>query len=252
MKAEKIAEFIEKYAPQKLAYEWDNVGILFGSGEKKVKKALLTLDVNEFTVKEAVKNNCDMIISHHPLFFGGIKRIDFNTSEGRMIKNLTENDITVFAAHTNMDIADGGINDELAKIFGLSDVKYIEENGLGRYGILPYEVRLEEFCNIVKKKLDTPCVRVCGDMNMKVKKIAVASGSCSEIIPTASGLGCDAVITGDMKYHEMCDAFYFGTAVIDAGHYPTEKNVIGIFKKILKNTGIECIASENKDVFQFI
>lgn len=252
MRAEKIAEIIEKYAPKKLAYDWDNVGILFGNGEKEVKKVLLTLDINEFTVKEAAENNCDMIISHHPIFFGGIKKINFNTPDGRMIKMLTENDIVAFAAHTNMDITDGGINDELAKIFELSDVKYIEEDGLGRYGKLPYDVSLTELCEIVKEKLDTPCVRVCGDMNMKIKTLAVASGSCSEVIPTALGLDCEAVITGDMKYHEMCDALSLGIAVIDAGHYPTEKNVINIFEKILKNTDIECVKSENKDVFKFI
>lgn len=252
MKSGKIAEIIENYASPKLAYDWDNVGILFGNDKKEVKKVLLTLDVNEFTINEAIKNKCNMIISHHPIFFGGIKKIDFNTSDGRMIKMLVENDITVFAAHTNMDIADGGINDELAKIFELSDVKYIEENGLGRYGILPKEINLSEFCKIVKEKLDTPCIRVCGDENAKIKKIAVASGSCSEIIPKALTLECDAVITGDMKYHEMCDAFYSGISVIDAGHYSTEKNVISIFEKILKNTDIECVKSKNKDVFQFI
>ena len=239
MKAKEIAEVIEKYAPQSLAFEWDNVGILCGSNEKEVKKVLLTLDINEFTVNEAIKSGCDMIISHHPVFFGGVKRIDFNTSDGRMIKNIINNDITVFAAHTNMDVANGGINDALADIFELSNVKYVEDNGLGRYGNLPCKVKLSEFCETVKEKLDTPFLRVCGSFEKEIETVAVASGSCAEI-------------TADMKYHEMCDSFFSGIAVIDAGHYPTEKIVIEIFEKIIKNIDIECVKSENTDVFKFI
>ncbi len=252
MKAKETAEIIEKYAPKSLAFSWDNVGILCGSGEKEVKKVLLTLDVNEYTADEAINNGCDMIISHHPIFFGGIKKIDFETSEGRMIKKLIQNDITVFAAHTNMDVADGGINDALADIFGLSDIKYIEESGLGRYGKLPYEMSLSALCESVKEKLNTPCVRFCGNNEKAIKTLAAASGSCAEIIPLAKEKGCDAIITADMKYHEMCDSYFSDIAVIDAGHYPTEIIVLDIFEKILKNTGIICIKSENTDVFKFI
>ena len=129
MKAYEIAQLIEKEAPQELAYSWDNVGILCGDGKKEVKKALLTLDTNENTVDEAIQNKCDMIISHHPILLGGIKRIDYSSADGRMLRKLIQNDITAFAAHTNMDTAEHGINDALALLLGIKDAEIIEKNG---------------------------------------------------------------------------------------------------------------------------
>lgn len=256
MKAYEIADIIEKAAPKSLAYPWDNVGILCGSGEKEVKKALLTLDTNEKTVNEAVLNGCDMIISHHPIFLNGIKRIDYSSSEGKMVKTLIENDITVFAAHTNMDTAERGINNALAELFLLQDIKILEENGentgLGRYGRLNTSVTLKEFSETVKEKLKTPCVRVSGDLNTKINVAAVASGSCADIIPTALKKGCDVIITADMKYHNTIENVESGIAVIDAGHYPTETIVMDIFENLLRDTGIETVKSKNKDIFQFI
>ena len=256
MKAHEIAKIIETAAPKSLAYEWDNVGILCGDGEKEVKKALLTLDVNEFTVNEAIENKCDMIISHHPILMDGIRRIDFSIPSGRMIKNLIQNEIVVFAAHTNMDTAKNGINKALADIFELNNIKILEENGentgLGRYGSLKNDVTLKEFCEVVKSKLNTPHIRVSGDLNSKIKTVAVASGSCSDIIPTALCKGCDVIITADMKYHNAMDSAESGIAVIDAGHYPTETIVMDIFEDLIKNTEIEIVKSKNKDIFVFV
>ena len=205
------------------------------------------------TVNEAIQNNCDMIISHHPILLGGIKRIDFSTSDGRMLKNLIKNEIVVFSAHTNMDTAKNGINTVLADLFELTDAKILEENGeetgLGRYGNLQKSVSLDEFCETVKTKLNTPHIRVCGDLKAKIKTVAVASGSCSDIIPLAKEKGCDVIITADMKYHNAMDSIFSGISVIDAGHYPTEIIVMDIFEKLLKNTEIETVKSQNKDIF---
>jgi dinuclear metal center YbgI/SA1388 family protein len=256
MKVHEIAALIENAAPSELAYPWDNVGILCGDKDKEVKKALVTLDVNENTVNEAVSEKCDMIISHHPIFLNGVKRIDYSTSEGRMIKTLIKNDIAVFAAHTNMDTAENGINSALAELFSLQNIKIIEKNGentgLGRYGELIKSVTLKEFAKTVKTYLNTPFVRVSGNLDNIVKTVAVASGSCSDIIPEALKKGCDVIITADMKYHNTIENVESGIAVIDAGHYPTEIIVMDIFEEILKDTGIKTIKSKNKDIFNFI
>ena len=122
MKANEIIEIIEKVCPENLAYPWDNVGLLCGDGEKEVNKVFVTLDTNIKTVKEAIEKGADMIVSHHPILLGGIKRIDYTTSEGQMIKLLIENNIPLFAAHTNMDTAKGGINDKLAEMFNLTNI----------------------------------------------------------------------------------------------------------------------------------
>lgn len=256
MKVHEIADLIENAAPSELAYPWDNVGILCGDNDKEVKKALVTLDVNEYTVNEAVSEKCDMIISHHPILLNGIKRINYSTSEGRMIKTLIKNDIAVFAAHTNMDTAENGINSALAELFSLQNIKILEKNGentgLGRYGDLIKSVTLKEFAQTVKTYLNTPFVRVSGNLDKIIKTVAVASGSCSDIIPEALKKGCDVIITADMKYHNTIENVESGIAVIDAGHYPTEIIVMDIFEEILKDTGIQTVKSKNKDIFNFI
>lgn len=258
MKAIDIINKIEKICPQNLAYPWDNVGLLCGDKSKEIKTVLVTLDTNVNVVKEAVGEGADMIISHHPILLNGIKRIDYSTPTGEMLKLLIENGIVLFAAHTNMDTANGGINDALAKLFELKNIKILEQHtadnnaGLGRYGELNRKMKLSELAELTKINLKTPCVRVSGDLNKEISYLAVASGSCSEIIPLAKSLGCDAIITGDMKYHNTIDNVESGISIIDAGHYPTETIVMDIFEDILKDTDLNIIKSKNKDIFQFI
>ena len=175
-----------------------------------------------------------------------------------MLKLLIENNIPLFAAHTNMDTAKGGINDKLAEMFELTDVKILDQHtddssaGLGRYGRLEKTIKLGDFAEHCKKILGTPFLRVSGDFENDINTVAVASGSCSEIIPLAFEKGVDVIITGDMKYHNMIDMTELGICVIDAGHYPTEICVMDIFEDILKDTDIEIIKSENKDIFKLV
>lgn len=256
MKVIDIIEKIEKVCPERLAYPWDNVGLLCGDREKTVNTVLLTLDTNVSVVKEAIEVGADMIVSHHPILLGGIKRIDYSEPVGHTLKLLIENNIAVFAAHTNMDTANGGINDALAKMFNITDIKILEQHtdntsaGLGRYGKIK-PVTLGALAKSVSEKLNSP-IRVSGDLTKNISTLAVASGSCSEIIPLAKSLNCDAIITGDMKYHNTIDNIESGIAVIDAGHYPTEICVTDIFEDILKDSGVKTVKSKNKDIFQFI
>ena len=157
-----------------------------------------------------------------------------------------------------MDTAKGGINDKLAGMFELTDVKILDQHtddssaGLGRYGRLEKTIKLGDFTEHCKKILGTPFLRVSGDFEKDINTVAVASGSCSEIIPLAFEKGADVIITGDMKYHNMIDMTELGICVIDAGHYPTEICVMDIFEDILKDTDIEIIKSENKDIFKLV
>ena len=258
MKVIDIAEKIEKLFPPELAESYDNIGLLCGSGEKEVKTILVTLDTNLAVAKEAVKVGADMIVSHHPILFGGIKRIDYGTPTGKMLKLLIENDIAVFAAHTNLDSAKGGINDALAKLFELKDIKVLEPNsnnqkaGLGRYGKLKKPITLFELAEMTKEKLGTPRVRMSGRPDTVIENLAIASGSCSEVIPTAMRKGCEAIITGDMKYHETIENVEAGICIIDAGHYPTETIAMDIFESVLKGSGVEIIKSKYRDIFRFV
>ena len=257
MKAKEIVKIIESFCPENLAYDWDNVGLLVGDSEKEIKSVFVTLDTNLTTVKEAISKNADMIISHHPILLGGIRRIDYTTAEGQMIKLLIENNIPVLAAHTNMDTAKGGINDRLAEMFDLTDIEILDQHtpdpnvGLGRLGKLKSPVEFKTFSKMCSEILNTP-VRAAGDENKSINKIAVASGSCSEVIPLAKEKGADAIVTGDLKYHNTMDMTYLDICIVDAGHYPTEICVMDIFADILKDTGLKIIKSENKDIFKFV
>lgn len=249
-------QIIEEKIPQNLAYDWDNVGLLVGDNDKTVKRVYLTLDTNIKTVKEAIAKGADMIISHHPLFFNPVKRIVYGTPQAEVIRLLIENNIALYAAHTNMDVAQGGINDRLAQMLELNDVKVIEKNseyenaGLGRYGSLSEPVAYSEFIKRVSSLLHTP-VRYSGDTEKLISTVAVGSGACAELAEPAKQLMCDVLITADMKYHQMIDAYESGICLIDAGHYPTEKCVIDIFAEILKDSGLEIIKSTNDDIFKF-
>lgn len=258
MKVYEILEILNDFAPPSLAYEWDNVGLLCGDAQKEIKKAMVTLDTDYKIVREARENGCELILSHHPILFSGIKKIDYTSPDGLLIRELVESGIALIAAHTNMDTAERGINYELAKRLGLKNTRILEQHtqdpccGLGRVGELEHIITLDEFARTVKTVLDTPYVRVCGDSGKKLLTAAVASGSCSEVIPTARAMGCDVIVTGDMKYHESIDAVNSGIAIIDAGHYPTEKLVTEIFKSIIEPQGIEVYVSKNPDIFRFV
>lgn len=258
MKIKEIAQLIERTAPKSLAYPWDNVGLLVGDEEQEIEKILVTLDVNLFTVKEAIRNGCNLILSHHPILFGGIKKIDFGTPVGEMLRLLIQNHIAVYAAHTNMDTAPHGINARLAELFGLENVRILEfhtersDAGLGRYGQFRQEITAQQLCALTKKKLHTPGIRIAGSLQKPIQTLCIASGSCAESIKTAIEKGCDAVITGDLKYHETMNYAEQGIFIIDAGHYPTETIVMDIFSDILENTHIPIVRSENPDTFVFL
>lgn len=250
-----IIKIIEEKAPLGLAYSWDNSGFLCGDMNREVRKVYLTLDTDMYTVDEAVSCGADMIISHHPIMFGGIKRIDQNAPDGYVISQLIKNDIALYAAHTTMDTAKDGLNDLLAAKLGIKDTEVIEKNesfedcGLGRIGNTERPVTLAEFAGIVKDALETPFVRVSGDKDTVIRKAAVGSGACSDIIPLALKMGADVMVTADVKYHTAKDSVESGICVIDAGHYPTEHFVVEIFADLLKNCGVETVYSSESDIF---
>lgn len=258
VKVKDIVKEIEKFAPKELAYSWDNTGFILGDSEKEVKKVFLTLDVFKETVDEAVKMGADMIISHHPILFKGIQAVDYTSQQGYIVKELIKNDIALYASHTSMDCAKGGINDVLANKLGIKDAQVIEINsdfpgcGLGRIGNIGKETTLKEYAEFVKKALNTPFARVCGDFDKKIKTVAVGGGACDDLIPDAIAMGADVLVTADMKYHISAEAVEDGIAVIDAGHYPTEVFVTEIFEKLLDDMDVEIVKSSHKDVFKMV
>lgn len=254
---ERIINAMEKEFPAELAYEWDNVGLLLGRRSRRVKKALIALDINKNSVEEAVNIGADAIISHHPAIFSPVKRITDETAP--LILKLLENNICVYSAHTNADNAADGVNERLARMIGLSQTEIIDPCegfagcGLGRVGNLPSPSDLRTLCETVKEKLSTPAVRVVNPRGGVIERVAVLGGSCSEFIPAAMRLGAQAVITGDMKYHNSLDLADMGVTVIDAGHFPTERHIVNRFKEVIdKIDGIEAVICDEEDVFKYM
>lgn len=255
MRLGEIIEKIEKEYPPELAYEWDNSGLFYGDKSKEISKVLVTLDILPEVVDMAIEEGAQMILAHHPIVMSGIKKLTEESFCGEMICKAIKNDIAIYSAHTNMDTAKNGINERLAESFGLEGIEVLEQDkpypdcGLGRIGNLKKPITTQELAQTVKEKLNTPFVRVCGSKE-KITKIAVASGSCSEYVPTAIEKGADAIITADMKYHNCLEFAAKGIVIVDAGHYPTEIIVCEMFEELLRECRVQVVKADYKDIFE--
>ncbi|MGM7702026.1 Nif3-like dinuclear metal center hexameric protein [Pseudalkalibacillus sp. Hm43] len=367
--AQEIIQRIDQLAPKWMAMDWDPIGLQVGSRNKRVKKIMVTLDVIEPVIDEAIREGVDFIFAHHPLLFKPLKKIDPDTSHGRTIQKLIKHDITLYAAHTNLDVAVGGVNDLLADAIGMTDtevladtmedklkklvvfvpethadavrdalgnagagfignyshctfntpgtgtfmpregtdpyigeqgkMEYVDEVkietlypmsiekdvmaalkkahpyeevaydllvldnsgemfGVGRIGKLKGETTVGELAQQLKEKFGLDGVRVVGDLDKKVKKIAVSGGEGNDFISNAMFKGADVYISGDIKYHYAHDAWMEGMAIIDPGHN-IEKVMIDGVADILtewlgeKGTSTEIYRSkEHTDPFKFV
>lgn len=336
---------MEKIAPIKLVDKWDNCGFQIGNINKNVEAIMLTLDVAEEVVQEAISKNVDLIISHHPILFNPISEITLNDTKGKILYDIIRHDISVYSAHTNLDVCKGGVNDVLADILQLKnkkilsklyeeklyklvvfvpkthvkkvrdtitesgggwignyshctfnidgfgtfmpregtnpfigtegEVEVVEEirietivpesildtvvenmikvhpyeevaydvyllnnkgfdYGYGRIGELQDIIALGDFAKYVKKKLNCKSIKVIGDINKNVRRVAVCGGSGAEFIEIASKKGADVLVTGDIKYHEAQLAINLGLSLIDANHYDTEKVILPYLKEYIQ------------------
>jgi dinuclear metal center YbgI/SA1388 family protein len=363
-----IIQAFEGFSPKSLAMEGDKVGLQIGNLSRKIQNVMIALDVLEEVVDEAIAKNVQLIIAHHPLIFRPLQRITSDDPSGRLIEKLIKNDIAVYAAHTNLDIAKGGVNDLLADALGLKDTKVLfptfeeklkklvvfvpksheeivreaigkagagsigdyqycsfsssgtgrflpgeaanpfigsngnlevveevrvetiypahlekrlvsamikahpyeevaydlipldnkgETLGLGRVGNVP-ETTLQSFVEVVKDSLEVSTVRVVGNLNAKVKKVAVLGGDGNKYFPHAKFAGADVYITGDFYYHTAHDAAAQGLNVIDPGHNVEKvmkKGVAKVLTQLFNEKGydVKVFPSEiHTDPFQFV
>lgn len=363
-----IIQLFEQFSPKGLAMEGDKIGLQIGRLNKKINRIMIALDVLEEVIDEAIEKNVQLIIAHHPPIFRPLKNLHTDTTPGRMIEKLIKNDIAVYAAHTNLDVATGGVNDLLASALGLEKTEILvptyetslkklvvyvpasheeavrsalgdigagfignyshcsfstngsgrflpgdntepfigkpgvieeveevrietivpdlllkkvitamlkahpyeevaydiypvdnkgEVLGLGRIGSIP-EMTLAEFAEKVKNALEVDRVRVVGDLNAKVKKVAVLGGDGNKYFTHAKFKGADVYVTGDIYYHTAHDAMMQGLNMIDPGHNVEKvmkKGVAEVLKKMCQDSGyqVEIFPSElNTNPFQFI
>ena len=243
-----IIQFMEKTAPVELAEEWDNVGLLVGSRECIVKKIMVCLDITAASVKEAASKKVDMIITHHPVIFKGLKSLTQDDAKGRLLYELVRNSISVYSAHTNLDFAECGVNDRLAEVLGLKRLEILGK-GPGKIGFLPEEKTFSEYIRMVKNALEVPFVRAIGKAGKCVHRAAVFSGSFDDDLEALLKGEADVLVTGDLKYHSALDAKEAGLCVIDAGHFNTEKIILPILAASLASNfpDVEVFCSEKEE-----
>ena len=228
MKVKELTQWIEKKYPPQADEDWDNVGLLVGDDEKEIHHVFLALDLTEETLFEAVEKGADMILTHHPMIFTNIRKINNHTFTGRKILTLIRKGISYYAMHTNYDVL--GMAQLSADYLQLKDTSVLSvteerdgnEEGFGRVGMLPKRMTLRECALFVKEAYKLNDVKVYGPLDMEVERAAVCTGAGKSMIEEALKNHAQVYVTGDIDHHTGIDTVAQGMALIDAGHYGTE------------------------------
>ncbi len=228
-----ILNYVETLAPRSLKMDWDNVGLNCGSKAAPVHRILVALDPFEHVCQEAVHQQADLLVTHHPLIFRPWPMVTDDAAISRGLMKLVRHGISHICAHTNLDCTSGGVNDVLAGILGLKNVTTVEQDthGMLRMGDVP-EQPLNDFLGTVKENLHCDGLRYC-DGGKPVRKVAVGGGGCADALYDALCAGCDTFVTSDVKYNHFWDAKEQGLNLIDAGHFHTENPVIAVLAEKL-------------------
>ena len=224
-----IEQSLFDWAPRELAADWDNVGHLLGSPGDTVSRVLTALDITEDVADEAMALGCQLIVSHHPVMnckWLPVQTVREDRPQGHLLLKLLRNNISAICMHTNLDAAQGGVNDALAAALHLADPVPLHESGTGRHGFLPEPMALPEFVRFVSQTLGCNGVRYAGT-GRPVSHVAVGGGACGDFENDAIAAGCDTFVTSDLSYHQFLDAAGKGITLIDAGHFPTEDLICG-------------------------
>ena len=255
MKIKEVIAALEQFAPLPLQEDYDNAGLQLGLTEAEVSGALLCLDVTEETVAEAVEKGCNLVVSHHPLLFRGLKQIVDADSVQRTVKMAIKNDVTIVSMHTNLDNTVGGVNWKIAEKLGLETgrqgvqgVQGVQGEKCGLYvGTFAKPLSANDFISLLKTRMEAQCVMTNELLKREIRKVAICGGAGSFMLDDAIAQGADAFVTGEMHYHE-----YFGhdqeiqIAVI--GHYESEHFTNELFKEIIEREckGVRCVMADSQ------
>lgn len=239
IKVKDICNAIESAAPLRLQEDYDNAGLQTGDPEAEVTAALLCLDVTEEIIDEALNRRCNMIVSHHPLIFKGIKSLTGKTAVERMVAKAIKHDLAIYSAHTNLDSAWDGVSYEMAHALGMEDLHVLvpnadnPETGLGIVGTIPALPKME-FLRRVKETFNVKALRYSGQSpQIVVRKVALCGGAGASMTKEAVKSGADIYLTGDIKYHDYTT---YGLDIIlaDVGHYESELGATKILSRIIR------------------
>ena len=240
MKAKQVFDALEQYAPLPLQDSYDNAGLQIGlTAEQEVTGALLCLDVTEAVIDEAERMGCNLIVAHHPLLFRGLKSITGRSYVERCVIKAIQKGIGIYAAHTNLDNAEGGVNYRIAEKLGLKNLTFLDAKpgvtaGAGVVGELPMAEDEQSFLHRVKTLFGIQCIRhnqLCG---REIRRVALCGGVGGFLLPNAISQGADVFLTGEMRYHD-----YFGhegdLLIAEMGHYESEQYTVDLLAEVLNS-----------------
>ncbi|MBQ6116753.1 MAG: Nif3-like dinuclear metal center hexameric protein [Oscillospiraceae bacterium] len=250
-----IEQMLFAWAPRELAMGYDNVGLLVGDPNAPVERILVSLDITEAVAEEAKEIGAQLIVSHHPVMnctWHPVQTLRADDRQGRILTGLVRSGIAAVCMHTNLDAAEGGVNDVLALRLGLEEIEPLSEEKIGRIGTLKCEIPLVEFTGFVLKSLRCNGLRYT-DRGKPVRRVAVGGGSCGDLIGQAIARGCDTFVTSDLKYHDFLDATEIN--LIDAGHFPTEDVICPVLAERLSAAfpavQVQLSARHSREVIQY-
>ncbi len=241
-KLKDILNVLNEIAPFHYAEEWDNSGLQVGDLSDTVNKIFISLDPSISALQSALKGEAQLLLTHHPLIFKPLSQLDYAIYPGDVIVEAIRKKISIVSMHTNLDVAEGGINDMLANLFSIQnpEVLYVRDDleidgiGLGRIGDLSEPLGLSSIIKKVKGALGAMTVRVLRKEDSDIKRVAVVGGSGGNMVGIASRKGADLLITGDVSHHDALKAEQLGLALIDAGHFFSERAAMALFADSLQ------------------
>lgn len=253
MKLKEIKSFLEGMAPLAVQESWDNSGLQIGCSDKDIHKVMVCLDLTEAVLDEAEAIGTDLVISHHPLIFKGLKSISGSTYQERCVRKAILSDIAVYSAHTSLDNILGGVNHKIASLLGLSSLRWLDSgesaetlagtcaegkagtcagSGSGLIGELPQPVPVEEFLHSVKEKFGVKALKYSPvAAGTTIRRVALCGGAGAFLLPQAVAKGADCFISGEFHYHDYFDP---GTLLIELGHYESEQFTQDLLKESLE------------------
>ena len=240
MKISQIYEFLDNLSPFELQESWDNSGLLLGDFNQEVKKIVLSIDVDESLIDSM--DNDTLLITHHPIIFGGLKQLQFNKYPANLIQKMIQKNISNIAMHTNFDQTH--LNEFVAtEVLGY---KIAQKDGFVAY--LDVDEEFDTFAKKVSSAFGLPHAR-CVKSSNRVKRVALTTGSGCSLLKS---IDADCFLTGDVKYHDAMEAKSIKLSLIDIGHFESEHFFAQILHAHLKNLGLEAIISSSKNPFTYI
>ena len=228
-----IIEAIETVAPLSLQEEWDNSGLELGGACAECTGVALCLDVTDEVIEQAVSAGCNLIVSHHPVIFKGVKTINNTNRQGRVIINAIRRGVAVYSAHTSLDNApEAGVSHEMARLLGAEELEVMTPGGTGVLAELPQPMTQDAFAALVKQSFTADAVRCSRGTGREIRRIVAGGGACGFLIPDAIAHGADAIVTADVRYHDFLD---YGSDIFiaDITHFDSEKCAKRILMRVI-------------------